>query len=77
MAGTNQPFQTSDALPSLYYPVTVWKGEYTAAPTDTVYVEGRAGSYFSRGSAAFKSAAPRIVDVGLNTASGGASSSNG
>jgi hypothetical protein len=76
VVGTNQPFQTSDALPTLYYPVSVWKGEYTAAPTDAVYVEARAGSYWSRGSAAFKSAAPRIVDVGLNTASGGASSFN-
>lgn len=74
VVGTNQPFQTSDALPSLYYPVTVWKGEYTAAPSDAIYLEARAGSYHSRGSTAFKSAAPRIVDVGLNTASGGASS---
>ena len=45
VVGTNPPFQTSDALPSLHYPVTIWKGEYTAAPTDAVYVEGRAGSY--------------------------------
>ena len=73
IVGTNPPFQTGDALPSLYYPVTIWKGEYTAAPTDAIYLEGRAGSYLSRGSATFNSAAPRIGDAGLNTVSGGAS----
>jgi hypothetical protein len=71
--GTNTPFLTSDALSSLRYPVTAWKAEYTAAASDAVYLEGRVGSYLSRGEVTFKSAAARIVDVGLNTASGGAS----
>ncbi len=30
-AGTSQPIQTSDALPSIVFPVSVWKGEYNAA----------------------------------------------
>ena len=72
VVGTNSPFQTRDALPTLRYPVTVWKGEYTAAPSDAVYIEGRVGSYRSHGEVGFKSAAPRIEDVGRNTASGGA-----
>lgn len=74
VVGTNQPFQTSDALPRLRYPVTVWKGEYTAAPTDGMYIELRGGSYLSRGATASQSAAPRVQDVGLNTAKGGATS---
>jgi hypothetical protein len=74
VVGTNSPYQTSDALPTLRYPVTVWKSEYTAAPSDAVYIEGRVGNYRSRGEVGFKSAAPRIEDVGLNTARGGAAS---
>ena len=66
-AGTNQPIQTSDALPSLVFPVTVWKGEYNAAVTDALYVEARVGGYLSDAAATFKSTAPRIVDVGANT----------
>ena len=30
-AGMSQPIPTSDALPSLVFPVSVWKGEYKAA----------------------------------------------
>ena len=73
IVGTNLPFQTGDALPSLNYPVTVWKGEYTAAPTDAIYLEGRAGSYLSRDRRRSTARRRASCDVGLNTASGGAS----
>ncbi len=46
-AGANQPLQTSDALPSLAFPVTLWKGEYNAAVTDALYVEARIGRYLA------------------------------
>ena len=72
VAGTSQPIATSDALPSLVFPVTVWKGEYNAALTDAIYLEGRVGGYQSGAAATFKSTAPRIADVGRNTVSGGA-----
>ena len=72
VAGTSQPIQTSDALPSITFPVTAWKGEYNAAVTDALYVEVRAGGYFSDAVIAFKSTAPRIADVGANTVRGGA-----
>ena len=64
--------QTSDALPSIVFPVNVWKGEYNAAVTDALYVEARVGGYHLRRGATFKSTAPRIADVGANTVSGGA-----
>lgn len=70
--GTNQPIQTDDALPRLDFPVEVWKGEYTAAFTDTLYLEVRGGGYHSAGQLSAKSQAPRILDVGANTVSGGA-----
>ena len=69
--GASQPVQTSDALPSLVFPVSVWKGEYNAAVGDAVYVEVRAGGYHSLASASSKSSAPRIADVGANTVRGG------
>ena len=53
--------------------MTIWKSEYASTPSDAVFVEGRAGSYLSRGAVTFNSPAPRVGDVGLNTASGGAS----
>ena len=68
----SQPLQTSDALPSLVFPVTVWKAEYNAAPRGAMYFEGRVGGYLSDAVATFKSAEPRIVDVGANALSGGA-----
>ncbi len=71
-ASTSQPIETSDALPSLVFPVNVWKGEYNAAVTDALYVEARVGGYHSSAAATFKSTAPRIADVGANTLSGGA-----
>ena len=71
-ASTSQPIQTSDALPSLVFPVNVWKGEYNAALTDALYVEARVGGYHSAAATTFKSTAPRILDVGANTLSGGA-----
>jgi hypothetical protein len=72
IAGTSQPIQTSDALPSIVFPVNVWKGEYNAAVTDSLYVEARLGGYHSGAATTFKSTAPRILDVGANTVSGGA-----
>jgi len=72
VSGTSQPLQTSDALPSLVFPVTVWKGEYNLALTDGIYIEARAGRYLAHTAAAFKSTAPRVADVGANTVSGGA-----
>ena len=42
-ANASQPLQTSDALPSLVFPVTVWKGEYNAALRGAMYFEGRVG----------------------------------
>ena len=47
--GASLPLQTSDALPSLDFPVSVWKGEYNAAVTDALYVEARVGGYHSDG----------------------------
>jgi hypothetical protein len=72
IVGATQPFQTSDALPRMTFPASVWKGEYNAALTDVVYLEARAGGYFSNAVNEFKSAAPRISDVGANTVKGGA-----
>ena len=54
------------------FPASVWKGEYNAALTDAVYLEVRAGGYFSKAANAFKNAAPRVSDVGANTVAGGA-----
>ena len=54
------------------FPASVWKGEYNAALTDAVYLEARAGGYFSKAVNEFKSAAPRISDMGANTVTGGA-----
>ena len=56
----------------MVFPVSVWKGEYNAAVTDAFYVEARVGNYLSDFAATFKSTEPRIVDVGVNTVSGGA-----
>ena len=70
-ASASQPVETSDALQRLVFPVTVWKGEYNAAVTDAVYVEARLGGYLSAASATFKSADPRIADIGANTVRGG------
>ncbi len=64
--------QTSDALPSLVFPVTVWKGEYNAAVSDRLYVEARLGAYLSDAVATATSIAPRISDTGANAVSGGA-----
>jgi hypothetical protein len=72
LAGTTQPVQTSDALPSIVFPVSLWKGEYNAALTDALYLDARVGGYHSAAPMAFKSTAPRILDVGANTVSGGA-----
>ena len=74
LTNASQPLQTSDALPSLVFPVTVWKGEYNAAAKGGLYVEARVGGYLSHAQATSKSTAPRIVDVGANTLSGGAAS---
>jgi hypothetical protein len=71
VAGLNQPIVSGEALPSNVFPVDVWKAEYNAALTDALYVEARIGGYHSTAAARFKSAAPRILDVGANTASGG------
>ena len=70
--GASLPLQTGDALPSLDFPVSVWKGEYNATLTDAIYFEARVGGYRSDGALTSKSAAPRIADVGRNTVSGGA-----
>jgi hypothetical protein len=72
VAGTSQPIETSDALPGIVFPVSVWKGEYNAAVTDALYVEARVGGYLATAATTFKSTAPRIADVGANTVSGGA-----
>jgi hypothetical protein len=71
LSGMSQPIQTSDALPSLVFPVTIWKAEYNAALTDALYFEARAGSYFSGADQSFNSTGPRIVDTGANTVRGG------
>ena len=72
IVGASQPFQTADALPRMTFPASVWKGEYNAALSNNVYVEARAGGYFSNATNAFKNTAPRISDVGANVVSGGA-----
>jgi hypothetical protein len=72
VGSASQPLETSDALPSNAFSVGVWKGEYNAAPTDELYVEARVGGYHSSAETMFKSTAPRILDVGANTLSGGA-----
>ena len=71
-AAVSQPIVTGDALQDVVFPVSVWKGEYNAALTDAWYVEARAGGYRSDFRAAFKSAEPRIADIGVNTVRGGA-----
>ena len=70
--GASLPLQTGDALPSLDFPVSVWKGEYNATLTDAIYFEARVGGYHSDGVVTSKSVAPRVADVGANTVSGGA-----
>lgn len=72
VAGTSQPIETSDALPRIVFPVSVWKSECNAAVTDSLYVEARVGGYHSAAETTFKSTAPRILDVGANTVRGGA-----
>jgi hypothetical protein len=72
IVGATQPFQTSSALPRMTFPASVWKGEYNVALTDAVYLEARAGGYFSNAVNEFKSTAPRISDLGANIVSGGA-----
>lgn len=69
-----QPILTTDALTTLRFLASVWKVEYNSAMTDSLYVEMRVGAYLSDASATYKSDAPRIVDVGANTVSGGAMS---
>ena len=71
-ANVSQPIETSDALQRNAFFVNVWKGEYNAVLTDALYVEARVGGYHSDTALTFKSAAPRISDVGANTVSGGA-----
>jgi hypothetical protein len=67
-----QPVLTSDALTNMRFLASVWKAEYDSVLTDALYLEARAGGYLSDARAAFKSIAPRIVDIGANTISGGA-----
>jgi hypothetical protein len=69
---TSQPIETSDALPSNSFSVTVWKGEYNAAVTDALYLEARVGAYLADTALTYNSTAPRISDIGANTVSGGA-----
>ena len=70
-AGTSLPVETGDALQRVEFPVNVWKGEYNAAVTDAIYFEARVGGYLSSFAATFKSADPRIADIGANTVRGG------
>jgi hypothetical protein len=72
VSGISQPLQTSDALPSVIFPLNVWKGEYKLVLTDAIYAEARAGGYHARTAGEFKSTEPRIADVGANTVRGGA-----
>jgi hypothetical protein len=74
VAGTSPPVQTSDALPSIVFPVVVWKTEYNASLTDAIYVEARVGGYHSDAATTFRSTAARVADVGANTVRGGATS---
>jgi hypothetical protein len=69
-----QAVLSSDALTNMQFLASVWKAEYNSAVTDVLYVEARVGGYLSDAGATFKSSAPRIVDVGANTVSGGAMS---
>lgn len=71
-ANISQPISTSDALPSIDFPVRVWKAEYNAALSDAIYVEARVGGFRSDASASSKTSAPRIADLGANTIRGGA-----
>ena len=71
LAGISQPVQTRDAMPSLAFPVAIWKGEYNASLGDAVYFEARAGSYLSDAVQSFNSTEPRIVDTGANSLRGG------
>jgi len=73
-ANLAQPIATSDALPRIDFPVSVWKGEYNAAVTDAIYVEARAGGFRSDADVLSRSAAARVSDPGANTVSGGAAS---
>jgi outer membrane receptor protein involved in Fe transport len=71
LAGISQPVQTRDAMPSLAFPVAIWKGEYNASFGDAVYFEARAASYLSDAVQSFNSTEPRIADTGANTLRGG------
>jgi len=71
IVGASQPVQTSDALPSQVFPVSVWKAGYNAAVTDALFVEAQVGGYLSDAVNVFKSNGPRIADVGANSVQGG------
>jgi hypothetical protein len=69
-----QPVLSSDALTNMQFLASVWKAEYNSALTDALFAEARVGGYLSDAGATFKTTAPRIVDIGANTVSGGAMS---
>ena len=53
------------------FPTNVWKVEYTAVVSSTLFVEVRTGQYHSVWGRAGKSSDPRIEDIGNNLVSGG------
>lgn len=53
------------------FPLHVWKAEYNAVLTPSLFFEVRAGAYHSVWSRTGKSSAPRVEDIGNNFVSGG------
>jgi hypothetical protein len=70
-AGSSQPFQTIDALPHASTPFTVYKVEYNAVLSNSMYFEVRNGAYLSGFNTAAKTTLPRVQDTGANTVAGG------
>jgi hypothetical protein len=62
---------TADSVWYSKFPLHVWKAEYNAVLTSSLFFEARAGAYHSVWARTGKSAAPRIEDIGNSVVSGG------
>lgn len=62
---------TADSVWYSRFPLHVWKAEYSAVLSNSLFLEARAGAYHSVWDRDSKSAAPRIEDIANNFVSGG------
>jgi outer membrane receptor protein involved in Fe transport len=62
---------TGDSVWHSGFPVHVWKSEYNAVLSNSLFLEARTGAYHSVWWRKGKSQAPRIEDIGSNVVSGG------